>query len=63
MTDDIQETEAQARDISFLIGFARSIPEADFSEVAVAGFIWGGMANFFAAAEDSRITALVALDG
>jgi tetratricopeptide (TPR) repeat protein len=31
--------------------------------VAVAGFSWGGIANLFAAAHDSRITALVALDG
>jgi dienelactone hydrolase len=63
MTDDLEGAETQARDISFLIGFARTIPQADLSEIAVAGFSWGGIANFFAAAQDSRITALVALDG
>jgi len=63
MTDNLEGAEAQARDISFLIGFARTIPQADCSEIAVAGFSWGGIANFLAAAQDSRITALVALDG
>ena len=63
MTADLEGAEAQARDISFLIGFARAIPQADCSEIAVAGFSWGGIANFLAAAQDSRITALVALDG
>jgi len=63
MTGDLEGINAQARDISFLIGFARSLPYADLSQVAVAGFSWGGISNFFAAAQDSRITALVALDG
>jgi dienelactone hydrolase len=63
MTDNLEGVETQARDISFLIGFARSIPQADCSEIAVTGFSWGGIANFLAAAQDSRIAALVALDG
>jgi len=63
MTGDLEGINAQARDISFLIGFARTLPYADLSQVAVAGFSWGGISNFFAAAQDSRITALVALDG
>jgi len=63
MTQDLDGINAQARDISFLIGFAHTLPDADPSQVAVAGFSWGGISNFFAAAQDSRITALVALDG
>ena len=47
MTDDIEGIEAQAHDISFLVGFARTIPEADCSELAVAGFSWGGYREFF----------------
>jgi dienelactone hydrolase len=63
MTANMEGIDAQAHDISFLIGFARTIPQADLSQIAVAGFSWGGISNFFAAARDSRITALVALDG
>ena len=63
MTMSLEGVEAQARDISFLIGYARSLPGADVSEVAVAGFSWGGVSNLFAAARDNRVDALVALDG
>jgi dienelactone hydrolase len=63
MTGDLAGADAQARDISFLIGYAQSLPNADLSQVAVAGYSWGGMSNLFAAARDNRIGALVALDG
>jgi len=63
MTSDLSGINAQAGDISFLIGYARSLPDADMSEVAVGGFSWGGISNLFAASRDSRIDALFALDG
>jgi len=63
MTTDVAGINAQARDISFLIGYAQTLPNTDMSEVAVAGFSWGGISNLFAAARDNRIDALVALDG
>jgi dienelactone hydrolase len=63
MTNDLPGIQAQARDISFLIGYAQSLPNADASEVAVGGFSWGGLANLFAAAHDNRIDALFCLDG
>jgi len=63
MTSDVKGINAQARDISFLIGYAQTLPAADLSEVAVGGFSWGGIANLFAAARDNRIDALVCLDG
>lgn len=63
MTSDLAGINAQARDISFLIGYAQTLPDADMSEVAVGGFSWGGIANLFAAARDNRIDALFALDG
>ena len=55
--------ETQARDISWLIGHASTLPQADTTRVAVAGFSWGGLSNVVAAARDRRIRALVSLDG
>ena len=63
MTNDLTGINAQARDISFLIGYAKTLPNTDMSAIAVAGFSWGGISNLFAAAQDNRIDALVALDG
>jgi len=63
MTNDVAGIDAQARDISFLIGYAHTLPNTDLSAMAVAGFSWGGISNLFAAAHDNRIDALVALDG
>ena len=63
MTDDIEGVEAQAADIAFLVNYAQSLPQADMTQVAAAGFSWGGMANVLAAARSSRIKALVSLDG
>jgi chlorophyllase-like protein len=63
MTNDLTGIDAQALDISFLIGYARTLPDTNLAKVAVAGFSWGGISNLFAAARDNRIDALVALDG
>jgi dienelactone hydrolase len=63
MTIDVAGANAQARDISFLIGYAQTLPDTDMSEVAVAGFSMGGISNLFAATRDNRIDALIALDG
>lgn len=63
MPNDLAGAEAQAADISFLIGYAGTLAQADPARIAVAGFSWGGFANVLAAARDSRIKALVALDG
>ncbi len=63
MTADLAGINAQAQDISFLIGYAKTLRNTDISEIAVAGFSWGGISNLFAAARDNRIKALVALDG
>ncbi len=63
MTLDLPGANAEAQDISFLIDFAKSLPDAEISSVAVIGYSWGGMAALFAAARDKRIDALVSLDG
>ena len=63
MTEDVAGANAQARDIAFLMGYAQTLPDTDMSAVAVAGWSWGGLSGLFAAARDSRIDALVELDG
>ena len=63
MTVDLAGARAEARDISFLIDSAKTLPDTDLSAVAVIGYSWGGMAALFAAARDTRIDALVSLDG
>lgn len=63
MTDDLDGVNAQARDISFLITYAKTLPNADLSRVAVLSWSWGGASSLFAAARDSRIDALVSMDG
>ncbi len=63
MTDDLAGINAQARDISFLISYAKSLPDTDSSQVAVVSWSWGGISSLLAAARDSRIDTLVAMDG
>jgi len=63
MTDDLDGINAQARDISFLITYAQTLPNTDLSEVAVMSWSLGGSASLFAAARDRRIDALVSMDG
>lgn len=60
---DLDSAESQARDISFLVGYAQTLPQADVHHVAAMGYSFGGLANVLAAARDDRIGALVALDG
>jgi tetratricopeptide (TPR) repeat protein len=63
MTVDMEGVEAQAADISYLIGVAATLPQADTNNTAAVGFSWGGLANVLAAAKDERIRALVSWDG
>lgn len=63
MTDDLDGIDAQARDISFLITYATTLPDADLSRVGVLSWSWGGISSLFAAARDSRIDVLVSMDG
>jgi len=63
MTDDLDGINAQALDISFLITYARSLPDTDLSEVAVVSWSWGGISSLFASARDPRIDALAEMDG
>jgi len=60
---DLMHAELQAGDIRFLIDYARTLPHADLTRVAAAGFSWGGLSNILAATKDGRIKALVSMDG
>jgi predicted alpha/beta-hydrolase family hydrolase len=60
--DNLDGVEAEVADMEFLIAYAQTLPDTDTSKLAVAGYSWGGMANLFAAAKDSRIRALAELD-
>ena len=62
-TSDLAGANVQARDITFLLAYAHTLPNANASAVAVAGWSFGGLSGLFAAARDSRIDALVELDG
>lgn len=61
--ETVENTRAQAADIGFLIGYANAMPNVDGAKIGVVGFSWGGMASTFAAVADSRIDALVDLEG
>ena len=63
MPNDLEGAQTGAEDIAFLISYAHTLPHADPGRIGVAGFSWGGISNVFAAARDSRIKALVNLDG
>jgi pimeloyl-ACP methyl ester carboxylesterase len=63
MTDDLDGINAQARDISYLITYAKTLPDTDLSQVAAVSWSWGGASSLFAAARDPRIDALVSMDG
>jgi pimeloyl-ACP methyl ester carboxylesterase len=63
MTVDISGGNAEAQDISFLIDYAKNLPDTEMSSVAVIGYSWGGMSALIAAARDKRIGAIVSLDG
>ena len=63
MNFDAEGLATQARDISFLLSYAHTLPQADAARAAVVGWSWGGLANALAASQDNRIAALVSFDG
>ena len=63
MDGGVAASNALARDILFLLDYAQRLPDTDPSEVAVVGYSYGGLAGLFAAARDSRVKALIGVDG
>ena len=62
-TADAPGLESEARDMEFLIGYARKVPGADARRLAVMGFSWGGIADVLVACRNPGVRALVSLDG
>jgi len=58
-----KEIETQARDVEFLIKEVGKYPIANPDKVAVMGFSFGGLSNMIAQMRNSRIGAVVSLDG
>lgn len=63
MTGDFAGIETQARDMEFLLAYARTLPHADTGHAAVAGFSWGGMASVLVAMRNASVHAVFTLDG
>lgn len=63
VAETLAGVEPQVADINFLIRHAQSLSNADTERLAVMGWSWGGMSILFAAAQDSRIGAVISLDG
>ena len=62
-TTDVAGFETQARDMEFLIAYARQIPGADLDHIAVMGFSWGGISDVLVALRNPQVKALITLDG
>lgn len=58
-----ENAEEQARDMEFLLSYMQTFPNVDKDKVAVMGFSWGAMSNVLMAMRDSRVDAVVSLDG
>jgi tetratricopeptide (TPR) repeat protein len=63
MTFDPLGIEAEARDMEFLLDFARSLPGADTSRVGAMGYSWGGLSDVVFQLRNPLVKALVSLDG
>lgn len=63
MPSGFEGIECQARDMEFLLAYARDLPDADTTRTAVMGFSWGGMSNILVAMRNASIDAVITLDG
>jgi predicted dienelactone hydrolase len=57
MEGGVTGANTQARDISFLIAYAQTLPDSDMRQIAVAGYSFGGFGSLFGAARDGRVKA------
>ncbi len=59
----VKEIENQARDVEFLMKEVGKLPIADFNNIALMGFSFGGLANVIAQNRNEHVKAMVSLDG
>lgn len=63
MPDNPLAIDAQSRDMEFLAGVAQSLPQADPNRMAAMGFSLGGASAALFTLRNTRIKALISLDG
>jgi len=61
--DERLSLEVQARDMDFVLAVLREFPFVDPENVGATGMSWGGMSNILFAERNSRVAAVVTLDG
>lgn len=61
--NNVKEMETQARDVTFLIKEVGKYDMANYSNIALMGFSFGGLSNMIAQNKNERIKAIVSLDG
>jgi dienelactone hydrolase len=63
MGGDAFSVEAQTRDLEYLAGYVQTLPQADPERIGTAGFSSGGLASVLFALRNTRVRALISLDG
>ena len=61
--DEAASLEVQARDLEFVVARMGELPNVDLSRVGTTGMSWGGFSNVLFGERDSRVDAVLTLDG
>jgi len=61
--DERLSLDIQARDMDFVLATMKEYPFVDVENVGASGMSWGGMSNVLFAERNSRVAAVVTLDG
>jgi dienelactone hydrolase len=59
----VPEVEAQTRDLEFVLAHMRDFPSVDFDKIGAFGFSWGSIYTTWLAMRNSKIGAVVSLEG
>lgn len=63
MRIDVEGLETQIRDVEFLIGLSRELPQADAGRLGLLGNSWGGLAIIVEQMRNPNVDAVVSIDG
>jgi dienelactone hydrolase len=61
--DEPASLDVQARDLAFAVARMGQLPYVDISRVGTTGMSWGGFSNVLFGERDSRVDAVLTLDG